>query len=101
MRSIGPAALLACLSGYLGAAGAQSAAQIGGRPPKAVETELCTIADVFGEMAQITTDPDCQAGCAGGTGVCPASWFPGSEDECSPQCGRIFEPFWCAHTYGH
>ena len=88
---LAPAAWL--LLSNLGAASAQAAAQIGGRPPAQVEYQLCTIADVFGKMGQITTDADCLSGCAGGTGACPAQWYPSSQDECSPACGRIFEPF--------
>ena len=43
----------------------------------------------------IKTNANCMAGsaCARGTGVCLAEWYPGSADECSPECGRLFEPF--------
>ena len=60
---------------------------------KAVQTELCTIADVFGKLQGITTDVACRSGCA--TGTCPPGWMPTAADECSPECGRVFEPF-CA-----
>ena len=94
MAAVSALASAACLLlSNLGAASAQAAAQIGGRPPTQVEYQLCTIADVFGKMGQITTDADCLSGCAGGTGACPAQWYPSSQDECSPACGRIFEPF--------
>lgn len=94
MANLSALASGACLlMSSLGTAGAQAAAQIGGRPPKEVEAELCTIADVFGKMAQITTDADCLSGCAGGSGVCPTQWYPSSQDECNAACGRIFEPF--------
>ena len=42
---------------------------------------------------EITTDPNCMAGCAHGTGICPTQWYPGRADECSPDCGRVYEPF--------
>ena len=54
--------------------------------------DLCTIADVFGKLQGITSDADCRSGCA--LGVCPAGWMPAAADECNPQCGRVFEPFW-------
>ena len=72
---------------------AQAAAQVGARPPKAVVTAMCSIGDMFGKLTQIKTDADCMAGCAGGTGACPAEWYPGAADECSPECGAVFEPF--------
>jgi hypothetical protein len=65
----------------------------GGRPQHEVETELCTIADVFGKINSIKTNPDCEAGCAGGTGICPNDWYPTGSDECSGACGAVFEPF--------
>ena len=66
---------------------------VGGRPPQGVSAELCTIADVFSKMSTIKNDPDCRAGCAGGTGICPDDWYPNSSDECSSACGAVFEPF--------
>ena len=94
MAAVSALASAACLLlSNLDGASSQAAAQIGGRPPAQVEASLCTIADVFGKMGQITTDPDCLSGCAGGTGACPVQWYPSSQDECSPACGRIFEPF--------
>ena len=100
MATLSALASAACLLlSNLGAASAQAAAQIGGRPPTQVEYQLCSIADVFGKMGQITTDADCLSGCAGGTGACPVQWYPSSQDECSPACGRIFEPFVsCCHV---
>jgi hypothetical protein len=65
----------------------------GGRPQHEIETELCTIADVFVKINSIKTDPDCEAGCAGGTGMCPDDWYPTGSDECSGACGAVFEPF--------
>ena len=65
----------------------------GGRPQHEIETELCTIADVFVKINSIKTDPDCEAGCAGGTGICPNDWYPTGSDECSGACGAVFEPF--------
>ena len=73
--------------------GLQGAQMAGGRPPRAVEAELCTIVDVFSKLTGIKTNLDCQAGCAGGTGACPADWYPSAADECSAPCGEIFEPF--------
>ena len=73
--------------------GLQGAQMAGGRPPRAVEAELCTIVDVFSKLTGIKTNLDCQAGCAGGTGACPADWYPSAADECSAACGEIFEPF--------
>ena len=77
----------------LGAVRAQAAAQIGGAPPKAVQTQLCTIGDVFGKLQDITSNEECRSGC--GQGECPPGWMPAAMDECNPQCGRVFEPF-CA-----
>ena len=73
--------------------GLQGAQMAGGRPPRAVEAELCTIADVFSKLTGIKTNLDCQAGCAAGTGACPPNWYPSAADECSPACGEVFEPF--------
>ena len=80
-----------CALSNLGAVSAQAAAQIGGAPPKAVQQELCTIADVFGKLQDITTNADCRSGCS--QGECPPGWMPTALDECNPQCGRVFEPF--------
>ena len=73
--------------------GLQGAQMAGGRPPRAVEAELCTIVDVFSKLTGIKTNLDCQAGCAAGTGACPADWYPSAADECSAACGEVFEPF--------
>eukprot|EP01046_Picozoa_sp_COSAG06_P030892 COSAG06_NODE_2966_length_6018_cov_42.713127_3_plen_469_part_00 len=67
----------------------------GGRPPRAVVAQLCTIGDVFGKITTVKGDPNCQAGCAQGTGMCPQNWYPGADDICNAECGRVFEPF-CA-----
>ena len=93
MASVQVTAVVACALSLFGGASAQAAAQIGGAPPKAVQTELCTIADVFGKLQGITTDVACRSGCA--TGTCPPGWMPTAADQCSPECGRVFEPF-CA-----
>ena len=74
---------------------AQLAEMTGGRPPRAVVAQLCTIGDVFGKITTVKGDPNCQAGCAQGTGVCPQNWYPGADDICNAECGRVFEPF-CA-----
>ena len=73
--------------------GLQGAQMAGGRPPRAVEAELCTIVDVFSKVTGIKTNLDCQAGCAGGSGACPVDWYPSAADECSAACGEMFEPF--------
>ena len=73
--------------------GLQGAQMAGGRPPRAVEAELCTIVDVFSKLTGIKTNLDCQAGCAGGSGACPVDWYPSAADECSAACGEVFEPF--------
>ena len=78
----------------------QGAQMVGGAPPKEVEMALCDIGTVFLELTEIKANPDCTAGCAGGTGECPASWYPGRVDMCSAECGRVFEPF-CAPTRAH
>jgi hypothetical protein len=72
---------------------AQGHNMAGGQPPAAVQTQLCTISSVFAHLQTIKTDPDCTAGCAGGS--CPTDWYPGNSDTCNAACGRIFEPFWC------
>jgi hypothetical protein len=73
----------------------QGAQMVGGAPPEEVEMAMCDIATVFAKLTEIKANPDCTAGCAGGTGECPASWYPGRVDMCSAECGRVFEPF-CA-----
>jgi hypothetical protein len=55
--------------------------------------DSCAITIVFGQLMQIKGDPNCQAGCADGTGACPADWYPGGADICSAECGLVFEPF--------
>ena len=49
-----------------------------GRPPTTVTHELCNIASVFAQLSAIKTNPDCTAGCAQGSGQCPADWYPGA-----------------------
>ena len=79
--------LLSCLH----AVAAQGAAQIGGAPPQEVEMDLCSIGDVYGKLNGITSNEQCRSGCA--QGICPAGWMPTADDECIPECGRVFEPF--------
>jgi hypothetical protein len=55
---------------------------------------LCYISSLFTHLTSITTNPDCRAGCAGGSGACGEEWYPGAADACSKKCGRVFEPFW-------
>ena len=129
MASMGQHSLLLLATGALSllcipdTARAQAAAQVGGRPPKEVETQLCSIGDVFAGVCvsvalrlpralyqqlmnrdgrvhsgEITTAEVCLSGCASGTGVCPAQWYPSSIDECSSECGLIFEPFVRCHN---
>ena len=93
MAAVQVTGVVACALSLFGGASAQAAAQIGGAPPQAVQTELCTISDLFGKVQVITTDAACRGGCA--TGTCPAEWMPTAADQCSPECGRVFEPF-CA-----
>ena len=75
----------------------QGAQMVGGAPPKEVEMALCDIGTVFIELTEIKANPDCTAGCAGGTGECGdiSQWYPGRADLCSAECGVVFEPF-CA-----
>ena len=73
----------------------QGAQMVGGAPPKDVEMALCDIGTVYLKLTEIKSNPDCTAGCAGGTGECPPSWYPGRADMCSAECGVVFEPF-CA-----
>ena len=82
---------------FAGGCDAQAAEQIGGRPPKEVESKECGIANVFAHLSIIKSTPACTKGCFGGK--CPADWYPGKKDTCAPQCGQIFEPFWdqCGH----
>ena len=75
----------------------QGAQMVGGAPPKEVEMALCDIGTVFLHLTEIKANPDCTAGCAGGTGECGdiGQWYPGRADLCSAECGVVFEPF-CA-----
>ena len=68
--------LLAAL--IIDAALGQGAQMVGGRPPTTVTHELCDIASVFSQLSAIKTNPDCTAGCAQGSGQCPADWYPGA-----------------------
>jgi hypothetical protein len=54
----------------------------------------CSIGSVFSHLMSIKGDADCRAGCSGGSGLCPDDWYPSSADECSAECGAVFEPFW-------
>ena len=89
MAMLSALGLLSCLH----AVAAQGAAQIGGAPPQAVQMDLCSIGDVYGKLNGITSNEQCRSGCA--QGICPTGWMPTADDECSPECGRVFEPF-CA-----
>ena len=80
----------------------QGAQMVGGAPPKEVEMALCDIGTVFIKLTEIKANPDCTAGCAGGTGECGdiGQWYPGRADLCSAECGVVFEPF-CASEPTH
>ena len=56
--------------------------------------QLCHISSLFSHLNEMTTNPACRAGCAGGSGVCGEEWYPGAADACGKECGRIFETFW-------
>ena len=78
-------------------AGAPLSSALNSRPLNSVPSlaqELCDIGTVFAKLMEIKSNPDCTAGCAGGSGQCPAQWYPGQADTCSAECGRVFEPFW-------
>ena len=64
----------------------QGAQMVGGRPPTSVTHELCDIASVFSQLSAIKTNPDCTAGCAQGSGQCPADWYPGAACVLPPLC---------------
>lgn len=66
------------------------ATMIGGRPPKEIVLATCNIMDLFGHLSEITLDPNCRAGCDGGT--CPTQWYPSAHDICSAECGRVRDP---------
>ena len=55
-----------------------------------VTHELCDIASVFSQLSAIKTNPDCTAGCAQGSGQCPADWYPGAA--CVPLSPRRRPP---------
>ena len=57
----------------------QAAAQIGGKPPAAVKTKLCSISNVFAQLNKIKHDKECLKGCAKVKGKCPADWYPGKQ----------------------
>ena len=86
--------VLCVLATLLFRVGGQSAQMDGGRPPVDVEQRLCDIGAVFAKLSMIKNNADCIAGCAHGTGACPADWYPNSGDTCSAACGVVFEPFW-------
>ena len=90
--------LLAAL--IIDAALGQSAQMVGGRPPTTVTHELCDIASVFSQLSAIKTNPDCTAGCAQGSGQCPADWYPGAA--CVPLSPGHLPPFTSSHPHrGH
>ena len=86
--------VLCVLATLLVRVGGPSAQMDGGRPPVDVEQALCDIGAVFAKLSMIKSNADCVAGCAHGTGACPADWYPNSGDTCSAACGVVFEPFW-------
>lgn len=55
---------------------------------------VCSIQSMFSGLSAIKQDPDCRQGCDHNSGDCSQDWTPGSADECSAACGRVFEPFW-------
>ena len=67
---------------------------MGARQASGQEDADCSISAVFSLMNEITMNEDCLAGCNSGSGDCPPAWVPGSADECTAACGRVFEPFW-------
>jgi hypothetical protein len=79
---------------------AQAAEQIGGRPPKGVETKNCGISHVFAHLQAIKTNKACIKGCRG-VGKCPPDWYPSKKDTCSAECGKVFEPFWDQVCHRH
>jgi len=86
--------LLAAL--IIDAALGQSAQMVGGRPPTTVTHELCDIASVFSQLSAIKTNPDCTAGCAQGSGQCPADWYPGAA--CAPPSSAPPSRFLCCRS---
>ena len=56
---------------------AQAAAQIGGKPPAAVKTKLCSISNVFAQLNNIKHHKECLKGCVKVNGKCPVDWYPG------------------------
>ena len=76
--------LLLCLT--VDIVDAQAAAQIGGKPPAAVKTTLCSISNVFAQLNKIKHDKECLKGCAKVKGKCPTDWYPGKTVRAG--CGR-------------
>lgn len=60
-----------------GAADAQAASQVGGKPPAAVKTQLCSISSVFAKLNSIKHNKECLKGCSKVKGKCPNDWYPG------------------------
>ena len=83
--------LLAAL--IIDAALGQGAQMVGGRPPTTVTHELCDIASVFSQLSAIKTNPDCTAGCAQGSGQCPADWYPSGSCASSRPRRPLAPPF--------
>ena len=79
------APLVAVLLLWAGDADAQAAAQIGGKPPAAVKTKLCSISNVFSQLTKIKTNSECLKGCAKVNGKCPTDWYPGKAVSCLRQ----------------
>ena len=61
-------------------------------PPAQVQTELCSISNVFLHLEEIKSSDACLDGCAASS--CESDWYPGADDVCNAECGQIFEPFW-------
>ena len=71
----------------------------GGVPPAPAQAAECNIQSLFSQLSAIRSLDACREGCPGGSAACPEDWYPGIEDDCSPECGRMYETFWdeCGH----
>eukprot|EP01052_Picozoa_sp_SAG31_P005139 SAG31_NODE_222_length_19895_cov_34.907626_4_plen_392_part_00 len=79
--------------------GMEIAEQCPSPSPSPAPPRVCSIQSMFSGLSAIKQDPDCRQGCDHNSGDCAQDWTPGSADECSAACGRVFEPFWVCHTF--
>jgi len=65
---------------------AAAAAALAGALAATASAQSCELATLFAHLGEV------QEACCGGNDC--SSGYPGGADECTAECGEIFEPFW-------